>query len=259
MNTKYVTALLTLTAAILTSASAATLGLNNSTAGSLADGWGSGDITNVTGSPFGGWSVSNSDGSAGFFIGDSKSLNGGAGGDVNVSGSSFGIYGNNGDRADAILTLDSPLIVGQALSFDIAVNFRDGAKGVDIRDGSDAAIFNFNVGSAGSGDDYIVNFVTTGGGSTGNDYDSNSVFNITLAQTSAGGGNWTIARFGGVTDSDSGTYTGVVNSLKLYNMSGTGGDENNLYANNFTVVPEPSTAGLLGPGAGTLILRRRRE
>ena len=72
MNTKYVTALLTLTAATLTSASAATLGLNNSTAGSLADGWGGGDNTNVTGSPFGAWSVSDTGGFAGFFIGDSN-------------------------------------------------------------------------------------------------------------------------------------------------------------------------------------------
>lgn len=256
MKMKHSLAATALLAALSAGAHAASVGVNNATAASLGDGWQDGDNTNVTGTPFGNWTlVANpGQGFAGFGIDSSTKLDGGSGADINTSGVSFEMFGNQGGTADAFLSLDSPLTVGQALSFDIAVNFRNGNKGVDIRDGSDANIFNFNIG----GDDYVVNSAATGNGSIGNAFSTNTAFNLTFTQTSAGGGTWTIDRSGGVTDSDSGTYTGVVASLKLYNVANDGGDANNLYANSFTVVPEPSSAALLGMGGLALVLRRRR-
>lgn len=257
MKMKHSLAATALLAALSAGAHAASVGVNNATAASLGDGWQDGDNTNVTGTPFGNWSLvsdTSAGGFAGFFTGSSTGLDGGSGADINTSGSSFGIFGNQGGTADAFLGLDSPLGVGQSLSFDLAVNFRNGNKGVDIRDGSDAVIFNFNIG----GDDHVVSNAATGNGSTGNSYSANTAFHLTFTQTSAGGGSWTIDRSGGVSDSDSGTYTGVISSLKLYNVSNDGGDANNLYANSFTVVPEPSSAALLGMGGLALVLRRRR-
>lgn len=256
MKKKWLIMAVTLTGA--TASQAATLGMNNATAGSLGDGWQDGDNTNISGTPFGNWSlVANATaGFAGFFIGDSQLLDGGSGADINSSDVSFGIFGNGGGTADAILGLDSALAVGQSLSFDLAVNFRNGNKGVDIRDGADATIFNFNIGS----DDHVVSNATTGNGSTGNAYSANTAFNLSFTQTSAAGGTWTIDRSGGVTDSDSGTYTGSIASLKLYNVAQDGGDPNNLFANNFAVVvPEPSSMALLGLGSLAVMLRRRRS
>lgn len=244
---------MTLLSAITAGASAATLGVNSATAAS----WNDGDNTNTSGTPFGNWSLVANPGQggfAGFFTGDSKDLDTGSGADINSPSTSFGMFGNQGGNADAFLVLSSALSVGQSLSFDLGVNFRNGNKGVDIRDGSDTVIFNFNIGT----DDHVVNNATTGNGSTGNAYSANTAFNLSFTQTSVGGGNWTINRSGGTTDSDSGTYTGAVASLKLYNGADGGGAANNLFANSFTVVPEPSSAALLGLAGLALILRRRK-
>ena len=194
---------------------------------------------------------------AGHFIGNSTGL-GGPGADINTANESFGMYGHSGQASEAFRDFNgATLSVGQTFSLNLAVNFRNGNKGFDLRDASDAVIFNFNIG----GDNYVVSNATTGSGSIGNAYSANTAFNLSFTQTSATGGTWTITRSGGVTDSDSGTYTGVPENFKLYN-SGTdnGADANNLYSNSFTVVPEPSSAILLGFAAGSLLgLGRRRD
>lgn len=244
--------LLTLTL-LASSSYAATVGVNN-TAGASA--WADADDTNVTGPAFGTWSLvtSTPSGVAGFFAADSKDLDNGAGADINTSGTSFGLYGSGGGSADAVLGLTSDLLGGQALTFDLAVNFRNGNKGVDVRNSSDATIFNFNIGA----DDYVVNGAATGNGSTGDTYSADTAFNLSLTQVDGTGGTWTITRSGGVTDVDSGTFAGVVSSIKLYNAATDGGAPNDLYANSFTVVPEPSSAALLGLGGLALIFRRRK-
>ena len=163
---------MTLLSAITAGASAATLGVNSATAAS----WNDGDNTNTSGTPFGNWSLVANPGQggfAGFFTGDSKDLDTGSGADINSPSTSFGMFGNQGGNADAFLVLSSALSVGQSLSFDLGVNFRNGNKGVDIRDGSDTVIFNFNIGT----DDHVVNNATTGNGSTGNAYSANTAFN----------------------------------------------------------------------------------
>jgi hypothetical protein len=88
--------------------------------------------------------------------------------------------------------------VGQVFSIDLAVNFRNGFKGIDVRDSTTANIFNFNVGNVGAGDDYIVQFAASGNGSIGNSYSSNTAFNLSFTQTSASGGTGKIARSGGI-------------------------------------------------------------
>lgn len=226
---------------------AATIGVNNASA--LSGGWNDGDNTNVLGTPFGNWSLSAVDngGFAGFFAGSSIDV---GGGNIDSGGQSFGIYGNAGGVANASMPLNSSLATGQTLSFDLAVNFRNGNKGVDVFAGGLKA-FNLNIGS----DDYIVSDAATGNGSLGDDYSADTVFTLSFNQISAAEGLWEITRSGGVTSTTSGTYTGAISSLGLYVVDTEGGDPNNLYANNFTVVPEPSSA-LLG-GIGVLVLLRR--
>jgi hypothetical protein len=176
------------------------------------------------------------------FLGDSTNLAGGSGGDINTAGRSWVMFGQSGGeggsgQANAFGFLkdgagnDAALSVGQTLSVDIAVNFRNGFKGFVARDATDVELFTFNVG----GDDYVVSNAATGNGSIGSDYSSNTVFRIALTQTSESGGTWTITRSGGLSDSDTGTYSGEVASFKLYVSQTDSGSENDLSVNNVSV------------------------
>lgn len=215
-----------------------------------------------TAGTFGAWLLtttgSGNPNDAGRFIGSSTTV-GAPGADINSSGESFGMFGHSNRASEAYRDFNgNTLGVGQTFSFDMAVNFRNGQKGVDIRNSSDVRIFNFNVGNLGSGDDYTVQFATTGNGSIGNAYSANTAFNLSFTQTSLTGGTWTIVRSGGQTGTDTGTYTGVIENFKFYNDNTSGGvAENNLFFNNLTVVPEPGAA-LLG-SLGMLVLLRRRK
>ncbi|MEY2536675.1 MAG: hypothetical protein QOG67_415 [Verrucomicrobiota bacterium] len=202
--------------------------------------------------------------SAGSFIGDSTTLApGNSGGNVNSSGVSFGLFGHSGAYVNAVRSFDAPLLIGQTFSIQLAVNFRNGNKGIDVRDANSNVIFDLNIG----GDVYSVN--NTGGGTTnlfGNAYDPNTVFTVQLTQTSATEGTWTIIRSGGLSGTASSgifPYMGVAASFDLYNVQTTGGGapEDNLFFNNIQIIPEPSTFTLLaGPALlGALLYVRRRQ
>jgi hypothetical protein len=225
----------------------ASIAADNASNAPYDNGWQSGDNG---GTGFGAWSFVNS-GSHSYFIGSSTDLSG-PGANINVSGESFGMFGGSGGFADAARSFSAPLAVNQAFSIDLAVNFRNGNKGIDLRNSSNVVLFNFNVGS----DDYRVNSV-----SIGSAYSANTAFRLTFVQTSASGGSWTVVRSGGVTDTDSGTYSGVLQNFKLYVAGTDGGAANNLYANNMSIsaIPEP-TAALCVPLAGLIAggLRSRR-
>jgi hypothetical protein len=198
---------------------------------------------------------------AGSFIGDSTSLAPmNTGGNVNTGGEAFGLFAHSGQSVDASRSFDSPLGGGQTFTIQLAVNFRNGNKGFDLRDASSASIFNLNIG----GDTYAVNNATTGNGVIfGGTYDANTVFSISMTQVDGTGGTWSITRSGGLTGTVSGTYTGLASGFHLYNSqtTGAGAAEDNLFFNNMTVIPEPSTYALLaGPtllGAFMFIRRRR--
>ena len=217
---------------------------------------------------FGAWAViANPSGTtaAGSFIGDSTTLaSGNGGGNINTSGVSFGLFGHSGATAEATRFFDAPLLNGQSFTFQLAVNFRNGNKGIDVRDANSNTIFNLNIG----GDVYSVNNTPPGATTIlfGNVYDPNTVFTVQLTQTDPTGGTWTITRSGGLTGTQSSffDYTGVAAGFHLYNAQTTGGGapEDNLFFNNPQVVPEPSTFALIaGPAllGALLYIRRRRE
>lgn len=234
----------------VTGAFAATEGTDN--ASNYGGTWINGNNGGTLGT-FAPWDLTNNNNNgtdtfAGYFLGDSTAGTG----DINTGGVSFAIYANPANAfADALRNFGSPLSVGQTFSLDLAVNFRNGNKGFSLFDGA-TEIFNLNVG----GDDYQINGVSIGA-----PYSSTAIFNLSLTQTSAGGGSYSVFyNANGQTYSNS--YTGLASGFKLYNSGTEGGDASNLYFNNLSIVPEPSSLLLLsGPAllGGWLLARRRRQ
>src|ERR1700719_4698464 len=150
---------------LLSLARAATPGFDNA-ADPVYGGNGAGSFNGDDGGAptFGPWVVTeNPSGTstAGSFIGDSTTLApGNSGGEINSSGVSFGLFGYDGAYVNAIRSFDAPLSIGQTFAFQLAVNFRNGNKGMDVTDANGNNIFDLNIG----GDVYSVN--NTGGGTT---------------------------------------------------------------------------------------------
>ena len=251
---------------------AASLDIDDASASAYGGGWFVSsytlDGTVASGAGFGGWNL-RADPNAAVRIESVASLGGGA--LLNTAGVSFRLSGGKYALDPAAPTVLSPayakaerwldpagLDVGQAFTFQMAVNYRNGAKGVDLF-GIDGVtkIFNFNVG----GDDYVVGGATTGNGSIGNGYSNNTLFDFRFEQTNSAGGSWTITRSGGLADFDSGTYTGVVRKFDFYAGETDNNNEDALFFNNFAIIPEPSSLSLLLAGGavlGLVSLRHRR-
>lgn len=202
--------------------------------------WESGDNG---GNGFLGWNLVANGGtseSCGFFVGDSRSLGSGTTGINSASGKAFGLKARGqGTSAEAYRSLPAPLQPRQSVSFDLAVNFRSGNKGVDLRTfGEEKRIFNFNVGA----DNYVVHESASGNGSVGDAYDADTIFKITFTQTSDAGGDWKIERLGGVSSVSKGTFEGRAGGLKFYAAGTDDSPENDLWINNLVLGSVPDEA-----------------
>lgn len=234
---------------------------DNAAAAVYNDGWQTGDNG---GTGFNAWDLSNNNNGAngsasfaGYFIGDSTA----GSGNINTAGKSFGIYANPGTVntfATAQRTFSGgTLAVGQTFSLQLAVNFRNGSKGFNLRAGGTNNVFTFNV--AGDNYTYQVNSGTSTTLSLG--FQSDSVFTLSFNQVSASSESVTISR----TSAGGGTETPLNQTFALSGITGfelfnsntdDGSPQNNLFFNNLSVVPEPSTWALLG--AGVLLLAGSR-
>lgn len=245
--------------ALSTAAHAATEGTDNASATAYNSGWTDGTDGSITGpGAYGQWFLNADTADIIHEIASVSSLSANPP-SLDTSGESFRMVGQNGQEATAFRFIDpAGLDIGQTFSIELAVNFRNGFKGIDLRGTADETIFNFNIG----GDDYVVNNATTGNGSIGDTYSDNTLFTLGFEQTSALGGNWTIARSGGVSDFDSGTYTGLARSIKLYVGSTDGTNADAFFANSLSTVPEPSSVAVgfavLGLAA-TAYTRRKKK
>lgn len=157
-----------------------------------------------------------------------------AGGAINSPGGrAFGMRARgNTASAEAYRSFEVPLEPGQSFSVDLAVNFRSGSRGLDLRGaGDEQRLFNFNIGA----DDYVVHGASTGNGSLGDTYHSDTRFTVTFTQDSATGGTWKIERRGGVPVDAAGTYEGRAGGVKFYVMGTDETPENDLWINNLSV------------------------
>ena len=198
---------------------------------------------------------------AGYFLGNSTD----GSGDINTGGLAFGVYANpgtafaNANRGFA----QGDLLTGQTFSLQMAVNFRNGNKGLNLYSGT-TQLFNFNIG----GDAYTYMVGTAGSQNLAFAYQPDSVFTLSFTRTTGTMFDISIVRMsnaGGTETflSQSFDLGASVNNFRLYNSgTGSGVSANNLYFNNLQIIPEPSTYSLFaGPAllGAFMFIRRRRS
>lgn len=154
--------------------------------------------------------------------------------DIDSNGKAFKLHDPGGGYVDVFRFFDPlGLEPGETFSIDLAVNFRGGFKGLDVRDDREAVIFNVNIGD----DDYTVSKSVTGNGSIG-PYHAHTVLHISVTQTSLDTGKWAVTRKGGIPGVLTGTYEGQARSIKLYSGNQDAGPENALFFNNLEITAE---------------------
>jgi len=229
-------------------------------------GWGNG--TNG-GSGFLPWAITGNGNGTTLFTGNFTGNSAAGAGNINTGGVSFGLYANPvGAAINANRAFATSLVSLDVFTFRLALNYDNGNKGFDFFAGGDGTVLNFNVGGgAGVSSTKTLTPIT----SVVYDYGGNdAVFDVTLSMTSASSFSYDISR----TSSQGlqGTlFSGNVSGLTQgptgfgFYVSGTdagGADQNNLYLNSLTVVPEPSALVLLGLGTialGFRSLKNRRK
>ncbi|MDX2080434.1 MAG: PEP-CTERM sorting domain-containing protein [Terrimicrobiaceae bacterium] len=173
-------------------------------------------------------------------------------GNINTGGVSFRMAGGGSNSAEAARSFAGGVSLGTlaVFTFDLSVNFRNGNKGFDLRNGGDT-VFNFNVG----GDNYFFGGVDLGNQGWG--YVSDGVYSFEFEITSATTMRAAVTRTSVGTPSQDRFYeiasynlTAPIDNFKFY-INGTDAapvPQNSLYFNNLTVVPEPTTVTLLSLG-----------
>lgn len=196
------------------------------------------------GSGFQPWVISGNDGPGngftnfvGAFIGDSSANSG----DVNDStGEAFALYANgdgtgtNAPLAEATRAFTA-LGIGESISFDMGVNFRNGSKGVMFQSGGtwlfEVAVFN---------DDYWYNVRDAGDNpiSLGWDYASDSAISVVLSRTGANSYNVSLSRVGSSPEDllvQGVTLSQPPDRVRFYVYDTDSGDANNLYVNDLAI------------------------
>ncbi|MFM8460333.1 MAG: hypothetical protein ACKOB0_15605, partial [Chthoniobacterales bacterium] len=188
-------------------------------------------------------------GSAGRFLGDSALV----GANINTGGQAFGLFAHppqaTSPVAAAIRKFAKPtLTTGDTLSFQLAVNYRNGTKGFTLRNATGTSQWNFSVGRVdGTNDGYYIRNGVSGSafdnGQRFGGYSANTVFTFTFTQRERQL-QWTAVRSGGISATVSGNLaidSGTIADLRFF-ITGTdpSGTEprNNLYFNNLSLVTE---------------------
>lgn len=207
------------------------------------------------GTGFGPWALTGNNG-PGVFAGSFLNSSTDGGGNIDTGGVSFGLYANpaaafsNADR-----NLATPLQPGESIRVQLALNFNNGNKGLNVYTGGAGGtqLFNFNVGggasvSAGAG------LTLNAGPGAGYDYGGPAVIDVTLTYVSPTQLSYSISRTSPQGNQGvlfSGTITsatpfGAPDGLRFYN-SGTddGAGTNNLYFNNLQILAPGGSGGVV--------------
>ncbi len=228
------------------------------------------------GSGFGPWRITtNSDAQhfAGTFIGDANAS--GVNGAIGIGGKAFGMYSNvsgnvSGASVSAIRDFTGGVLLpGQSFSLQIAVNYRDGAKGVNFNstDPNLSTVGSFFIGGSPQHYSFTLYDRPTNSPITidFSDYHPDALFTVTLTQLGLTQlqEHVTLLTSSGLTDLGTITanvFAPTVSGFNLfYGSTAPAFPQDDLFFNNFTVsgaVPEPGTWVLLLAGASHIGARQ---
>ena len=250
-------------------AAAAGLAWDHAGEAAYSDGWQTGD---AGGSGWGGaWSLNTSvvppDGNvAGHFVGTSQN-NGDGNGNVDVSGSSWGLYANSGYMSYATRPFAGTLGIGQSVILDMDNGYVEagGQFGFTLTAYGDIGTterfsFYFLGGSnnyfTGTGQMYWITQTDTGVPFT------SAGLQVAFTLTGAQAYSVDITPAGGSTTTLNGSFLVAATNfdhIELFNFNAGSSSANDGFFNSVQVIPEPGTTALVLSGlAGLLAFRRRR-
>lgn len=155
--------------------------------------------------------------------------------DTNSKSFTINNNANSSDYINAWRYFENELEPGQIFSFSVDVNWRDGFKGIRIQDNNEQALFRFEVGNRGDGDGAWVDDVVDEAIKINDIYSDDTQYEITLAQLSPSGGDWTVRRTGEFEDIDFGKYIGRPSHFQLYSLNANSQIYANIHFNNFKI------------------------
>jgi hypothetical protein len=180
-------------------------------------------------------------------------------GTTGIGTTAFGMRATqSGNYADAVLTLNNPLALGQILSFYWAVNWdTDGGgnnKGFNLLAGTNQVV-NVNIGGSST--------ITVNGVNANTNYGTDPML-VSIGRSALQGYYFSLtSRSGGSAYQLPIFNSNAVDSVAFYAANNNDDVNRNMYFNNIQVVPEPSTYALLSLGAlalgGYAVRRRARK
>lgn len=205
----------------------------------------------------------------GFFVGssvnnsgsDDGTTNGAAGdGDINTSGVAWGMYANNSQIVDAVRSFARPMQAGDTFSIDMdngGVDDLNGTVGVGLQTsgGTDIIEVYFKQGTG-----FYQVEVNNGTPSVSTLSWGNEGLNIKIDLLAGNAYQVTLKNRANTSTTLSGTYTGTIDRLRLFNAFAGETGARDAYFNNLSVVPEPSSLAIAAVGAifiGALFFRRK--
>jgi len=246
---------------------AAGLAADNAADSAYNDGWQTGD-NGGTGWG-GGWSLSTSVppdvNKAGQFVGSSQG-NGFSDGNIDTAGRAWGEYANNTYIATATRPFNGALSIGQTFSIDIDNGFLDSGSSVGFTltgFGDPGATDQFSFFFQGGSSNYKVSvgrFVWYSETDTGVGFTSKGV-HVEFTLTGSTSYSVAITPNGASTTVLTGNMviSSPIDHVELYNYNAGTGSANDAFFNNIAIVPEPTTAMLVGAGLVSMIALRRRR
>lgn len=208
------------------------------------------------GTGFGGWGITNTSGSgsAGNFIGNPS-----AAGITGMSATSFGFFANppnSGANAAASRGFNTALLDGETFSFQWGLNWDSDTvgsnRGFNLKSGG-SELLNINMSNSA--------VLTINGSTMFSNYGAQA-FTLNFQQISSSSVRVYGTGRDGVEAYDN-TFTGLSgradNFAFYFNATVANVDQRQMYFNDLSIVPEPSTWVLIGIGSAFLLWRIRRK
>ncbi|MCH8535044.1 MAG: hypothetical protein LAT51_08255, partial [Flavobacteriaceae bacterium] len=188
------------------------------------------NINDNGGSGFNSWTWADSGTSRSAFLGHGPNDDHG-----DIGNPSFGLFADTGGNTINAFRSFDELNNGDVFEVEFTINFRDGAKGVEIfKDGTGVFLFQ---SSNAFGDKYEYRDQNGDFNDTGWPYQANSIFKLTIKQLSENNIDITVERTNSTGHSvtlSNVNVSGRVDEVRFFNLD-AGGGEQNFYFNNLKI------------------------